>query len=102
MLRDTDLFGSDAKQFKWDRFLKDSDLAKPPQYRPFGGGIGLCPGRFLAQAEVISMVALLITRYELQTTSKIPELDTKMPPIGMGGPVPGQDIVVRVIPRRVY
>ncbi|KAL9050284.1 MAG: hypothetical protein Q9162_006731 [Coniocarpon cinnabarinum] len=102
MLKDKDLFGNDADQFKWDRFVQHQELARPPIYRPFGGGIGHCPGRFLAHSEVISMVALLITRYDIDATitnDRIPDLDTRMPPVGMGGPVLGQEMMVQVVPR---
>lgn len=41
-----DVFGKDVNDFDPKRFLKDDSLQRSPSWRPFGGGITMCPGRF--------------------------------------------------------
>ncbi|KAI9662927.1 MAG: hypothetical protein M1821_007974 [Bathelium mastoideum] len=98
MLMDSDIFGIDSDKFVWHRFLNNDELSKGPGFRPFGGGVGQCPGRFLAQSEILSLIALAVTRFNLEVdaVSSVPDLDTKTPSLGMMGPVNGQDMLVRV------
>ena len=102
-LHDASIFGEDINTFHWDRFLGKEDLAKADAYRPFGGGIGLCPGRFLAKATIMMVAALMLTRYEIDASPsgyKVPRMDTKTPPAGILDPAAGEDMVVRVKPRK--
>lgn len=99
MLLDETVFGSDASQFNHERFLRDASLMKSPSFKPFGGGITLCPGRQLAQREVLTFVALAICKFDLRlgvaqdsTHRDVPDLETEIPCIGIMGPVSGQDI----------
>jgi cytochrome P450 len=43
MHRSTDLWGSDALEFKPERWENESKL--PSKFVPFGGGARICPGR---------------------------------------------------------
>ena len=99
MLTDHDTFGRDSDKFVWDRFLRDGELAKGLGYRPFGDGVGQCPGRFLAQLEILSLVALAVTRFEIEAQSRVPDLNTKHPSLGIMGPASGQDMIVRLTQR---
>ena len=98
---DRDIYGADADSFRWDRFVDRPDLAGHKSFRPFGGGAGICPGRFLTAAQVPSLVAMLVTRYEWEAVGGgLPEVDVRSPPIGMASPAKGGDMVVRVRLRR--
>ena len=41
-----EIFGKNIHQFDHERFLKNKTLQKSPSWRPFGGGITMCPGRY--------------------------------------------------------
>ncbi|KAL9070408.1 MAG: hypothetical protein Q9157_005820 [Trypethelium eluteriae] len=101
MLIDSDIFGRDSDKFAWHRFLNNNELSKGPGFEPFGGGVGQCPDRFLAQSEILSLIALAVTRFNLEVDigSSVPNPDTKTPSLGMMGPVSGQDMLVRVTPK---
>jgi len=101
---DPTVFGAAAASFDPDRFQRDKALARSPSYRPFGGGLTLCPGRFLARAEVLMFVAVVLWRFEIAVVSEsggtqdagFPEPEDRTPPIGVMGPVKGQDVWVEV------
>jgi len=44
---DEDVFGPNAREFDASRFLKNKNLSRSPNFRPFGGATTYCPGRFL-------------------------------------------------------
>jgi len=103
MLLDPQVFGADAQTFNHERFLQNPTLVKSPSFKPFGGGTTLCPGRVLAQREVLTFVALAVGKFGLalgigsdKSHRQVPELETKNPCIGIMGPVAGQDIHVLV------
>ncbi|KAF4633341.1 hypothetical protein G7Y89_g4783 [Cudoniella acicularis] len=103
MLLDEQFFGADAQSFNHERFFHNPALAKSPSYKPFGGGTTLCPGRILAQREVLLFVALAVGKFKLglgtgldKTHRQLPELETKNPCIGIMGPVTGQDVHINV------
>lgn len=106
---DENAFGSDASQFRPERFLEDKYLSRNPSFRPFGGGTTYCPGRFLARREVITFIALFLHRFEVSLTkfdktSKIgsaeripfPKIEEMKPCLGIMGPAEGEDIEVYV------
>lgn len=102
MLLDEKVFGSDANVFNHLRFLHNPALAKSPSFRPFGGGTNLCPGRALAQKEILWFVALAIGKLDLVlgegcdgSHRNIPDQENN-PYIGILRPVIGQDVHVRV------
>ena len=63
--QDPDIWGPDVKEFNPRRFLKGAEKHHPGAFRVFGGGTTLCPGRSFATAELISFVAMFITRFDL-------------------------------------
>lgn len=91
-----------ASEFDAGRFLRNKDLARGPSFRPFGGGNGYCPGRFLARREVFMFVAAVLGRFEVTLVSSdvqgFPELDLGTPTGGILTPKAGQDVLVRVVP----
>ena len=69
---DPEIFAEPGR-FRFDRFVGADG---PPQFfkrgkrvtlalMPFGAGVSMCPGRFLATNEVVQVIALLLTRLEL-------------------------------------
>ena len=89
------VFGSDVGEFKADRFLKN-DLSKSPSFRPFGGGITYCPGRYLARREVVAVVVLVLKRFDIkiaaESKAKFPHIDMKKPCLGVMSPFAGEDL----------
>lgn len=64
--RDRNAFGPDRAAFERERFLLDKSLRNSASYRPFGGGVKYCQGRFLAKQEMLVFVALLINRFDFE------------------------------------
>jgi cytochrome P450 len=104
---DTKVFGGNASQFDAGRFL-NSGLSKDPSFRPFGGGTTYCSGRYLAKREVLTFLALALSRYDIElatgkpatTQTRFPICDVKMSSLGILPPVAGDDVHV-VIRNRV-
>ena len=105
-------FGPNVSQFHPERLLKKKDLTKNRANRPFGGGVQYCSGRFLARCEVLGFLAFVFDRFDLELKSKgkdngplpatrpFPRLDVNKPNLGVISPVPGDDIVVSIKPRK--
>lgn len=104
MLFDGSVFGDDAETFNPDRFLNDRKLSNSLSFRPFGGGATYCPGRFLAKAEVLTFVALVICRFDLELAGNkdkevsIPRMEIRRPCLGIMGPEKEGDVVLKVRP----
>ncbi|TVY15750.1 Cholesterol 7-alpha-monooxygenase [Lachnellula arida] len=89
-----DIWGPSAKDFDAGRFLSQSQKPKAGQdgtssrnnktrkqaYYPFGGGKHLCPGRNIAFAPCLGVVAVLLLGFEVKGTDggllKVPEIRT--------------------------
>jgi hypothetical protein len=57
-----------------------------PNYRPFGGGSALCPGRFFTKAVVLTTVVLLLSRYNIIIPEKkqtVPRANFSKPLLGI-------------------
>ncbi|EMC97660.1 hypothetical protein BAUCODRAFT_33384 [Baudoinia panamericana UAMH 10762] len=80
--QDRTLWGEDAADFNPQRFVTpasgDFDSTQrtyatlpkgvpPTAFRAFGGGSTLCPGRHLAQAEIMTFVAALILGFDIES-----------------------------------
>lgn len=94
-------WGGDPAEFDVGRFLDDPRLAASRTYRPFGGGATYCPGRHLAQQTALGYLATLLTRFDVRVvggveSQRFPEMDDKVPTLGIISPVPGQDVRIRV------
>lgn len=99
MLLDEEVFGADADSFNPDRFLHNPDLVKHPSFRPFAGGTTFCPGRFVAQNEATTLVALIIGRFEVQLNDPrgtLPEMEERKPCLGIMEMKKGADVAVRI------
>ncbi|KAF4972522.1 hypothetical protein FSARC_946 [Fusarium sarcochroum] len=94
-------WGDEPERFDIDRFLDNPKLASSRTYKPFGGGATYCPGRHLAQQTALSYLATLITRYDIQViggleSQPFPEMEDKVPTLGIISPVAGQDVKIEV------
>lgn len=110
---DETVFGANVRSFDPDRFLKNKLLTKSSSYRPFGGGSTLCPGRFLARREVLTFVALVLDRFDLELAATsgsggkgekekaFPRLEDRTPSLGIMGPANGYDVALLVSPAKL-
>ncbi|KAL9613036.1 MAG: hypothetical protein Q9167_002382 [Letrouitia subvulpina] len=104
-----DSFGINAARFDSERFLKKNDLSKRGDFRPFGGGTTLCPGRFIAKREVFAFIALVLSRYNINILAKkssggrgirLPQPQEGKPTMGILSPRAGDDLEISVQQRR--
>ncbi|POS81166.1 hypothetical protein DHEL01_v200437 [Diaporthe helianthi] len=100
---DGSVWGNAAESFDPGRFMRDKSLSRSPSFRPFGGGNGYCPGRFLARREVFMFIATVLRRFQLDLVPasdggkpKFPELDETTPTGGILSQMAGDDVVIRV------
>ena len=102
LLMDDRAFGADAADFDASRFLHSPGLHKHPSYRPYGSGTTYCPGRAIAKAEVLTTIALTLTRFDVARVGArdggrpFPRLEEKRPCIGIMSPVDGDDVILRI------
>ena len=105
--RDPEVFEA-PEEFRHDRFLADGGPRQfskrgqrlPIALMPYGGGVSMCPGRFLANNEIMQFTGLALTRLEIEL------LERGLPPIdktraGLGVLSPTRDIRCRIRRRRV-
>ncbi|KAF7879662.1 uncharacterized protein EAF02_007832 [Botrytis sinoallii] len=102
---DGQAWGPSARDFDPERFLKDKSLIRSQNFRPFGGGHTLCPGRFIAKKSVYTIVALIFSRYDVTlvtdaATQKFPRIDDATAGIGTMAPMPGEDVKLVIKPLR--
>ena len=97
-------FGGNAGQFDAERFLKQPNLNKSLNYKPFGGGVTYCPGRLLARRELLVFVATLLHRFDIEVLKggsekegrQTPTLDQASPTLGVLPPVKGTELYIRL------
>lgn len=83
----THVWGPDANDFNPRRFLDWSNDKKSPRdrrhasYMPFGGGKHLCPGRNLAQTEILGTVLALALQFDVEDAASA---STSSSPSGSG------------------
>ncbi|KAH6615387.1 cytochrome P450 [Boeremia exigua] len=114
MHKDKSHWGPDAASFNPDRFLystsgtrvgsdgrvsedKSSNL-HPATFRSFGGGTSMCPGRNFAQAEILSLSAVLLLGFDMKAHDELawnPPPDTKRPLISAMKPVKEVKVTIR-------
>lgn len=99
---DEEFFGPKTRSFDPYRFLNNPELQKSPAFKPFGGGMTLCSGRFLARAQILALTAVILGRYNMEvdgSEKSAPRLDMKKPTLGVMDPVDGEDVLLRLWPR---
>jgi cytochrome P450 len=108
-----EIWGSNAHLFEPGRWLKDgagavdadgkeakeSERLQKKSFFPFGGGKHLCPGRHLAFAEILGMVALLVMGYDVVMADegplRVPRRESRFFGEAVPKPVGGYDVLVR-------
>ncbi|KAF2276917.1 cytochrome P450 [Westerdykella ornata] len=107
MMLDEGTYGADPASFQHERFLQNPGLVKHPNYRPFGGGSSLCPGRAFAMKEILTFVGLAVGKFGVRLSEEavragkegrgvVPEMNTKTPCIGIMAPTGEGDVRVRI------
>lgn len=79
----------------------------PASFFPFGGGANICPGRRLAKFEILTTVALVVSRFDIEfvgwrnldgsPSSRAAQSDLRFS--GAGAMPPDRDMVIRWRPR---
>jgi cytochrome P450 len=100
-LHSSSFWGSDASYFNPERYLKDASLDKTSNgnFRPFGGGVTYCPGRFLAKQETAITLALMLDRYEMDLVggaASFPLRDAKKPTLGVIDPADSHMVKIKI------
>ncbi|KAL8834020.1 MAG: hypothetical protein Q9176_007712 [Flavoplaca citrina] len=98
------IFGRNVDKFDADRFLANTGLSKSPSFRPFGGGTTYCAGRHVARRELLTFAALMVYRYDIETSPAnvgeaqggFPRCDVKKPSLGVLPPVVGDDLILNL------
>ncbi|KAE8350519.1 cytochrome P450 [Aspergillus coremiiformis] len=92
-----------VNEFRHERFLqKSKNLTRSDNWRPFGGGTTMCPGRYVAKRSVLLFVAMLLQRFNVElVTKRIPEPEEGKPVLGIMSVKEGEDVLVRVWSREV-
>ena len=115
--QDKAIWGPDAEEFNPDRFLRntngtrtkadgtfdDKSNVPPAAFRSFGGGRHMCPGRHFAAAEILSLSAVMILGFDMETvegTAWNPPPDRKRFPTSVEKP--SQKLMVRMHRRQGY
>jgi cytochrome P450 len=108
------VFGPKPSHFDPNRFLSNKDLSRSPSFKPFGGGSTYCPGRNIAQREILIFIALALHRFDLSLTvakqglgtrergsvPRFPRIDSKKLCLGIQEPMKGEDVIVNVRMRK--
>lgn len=95
MHRDPEIF-ADPERFRFDRFLSEGGGPRqfskggqrvPIPLMPYGGGVSMCPGRFLANNEVMLFAGLALTRLDIELLEpSLPPLDKTRAGLGVLSP----------------
>ncbi|XDG05107.1 hypothetical protein ABKA04_004722 [Annulohypoxylon sp. FPYF3050] len=100
---DESVWGPTARKFDHRRFLREAGKQRvsPTAFRSFGGGTTLCPGRHFVSTEVMSLVALLLLRFDLKPVNNGGKWvePRKTFPMTSSMPTPKDEVRVEVIPR---
>ncbi|KAL8992989.1 MAG: hypothetical protein Q9169_006679 [Polycauliona sp. 2 TL-2023] len=98
---DEGVFGEDAQSFEPARFQKNAKLLRSASWRPFGGGVTMCPGRYVAKESVAIFIAIVFRRFDIEfvTGQVFPTGAEGTPVLGIMNVQDGEDPLVRITPR---
>ncbi|PVI01873.1 cytochrome P450 [Periconia macrospinosa] len=92
------VFGENVAAFDAERFLRDPNIKSKGCYRPFGGGVTLCPGRHLAKVTTFTFIAIMVGKYNIKLEGgeeqQFPVPTEGNPSIGLVDVMPGTDVKV--------
>jgi len=88
------VFGKDPLEFDSERFVRNPNLQRCTSWKPFGGGVSLCPGQFIARRIACLYVTLVLRRFDvgLASAQTFPRANDKNPDLGIF--VPETDLVL--------
>ena len=102
---DQEVWGSAPNILDATKFSNNPRLLKNPNFRPWGGGITMCPGRFLARRSIFSFLAILLSRYDITFDKDhnsgregIPKGDDTKPSPGVTPVADGADVIIKLTP----
>jgi cytochrome P450 len=95
--RDPEIY-PEPERFQFDRFLAPEGGGVKQFFKggrrvttplmPYGGGVSMCPGRFLANSEILQLVSLLFDRFEMELVdTELPRLDQSRAGLGVLPPL---------------
>lgn len=92
------VFGNGISEFRPERFTEKTNLTKSSNWRPFGGGVTMCPGRYVAKRSVLLFVAALLHRFDIEMDGHqaMPAAEEGKPVLGIMSIKDGQDLRVRL------
>ena len=98
--RDPALF-PEPDRYRHDRFIGAQFVKNGKKvglaFMPYGGGVSMCPGRYLAHEEVKHLVARVLHRLDVEPLGPLPALDGRR--AGLGVLPPRGELAVRMRPR---
>ncbi len=102
---DEDVFGPGVDEFRPERFAEKPSLLRSDNWRPFGGGTTMCPGRHVAKRAVMLFVAMLLREFDVEMVggpqTPVPDAEQGKPVLGIMSVKEGQDLMVRLTRRTV-
>jgi len=100
---DEKVFGDRINEFNPRRFYDNPALLKSISWRPFGGGATMCPGRFVAKQAVVTFIAMVLNRFnvEIDGSQPFPTAKEGNPVIGLMSNQSGSDLRVKLSPKKV-
>ncbi|KAI1159807.1 putative cytochrome P450 oxidoreductase [Nemania serpens] len=98
---DSSVYGQSVHQFQPQRFLVNPKLSQRNNFRPFGGGSTMCPGRYIAKRAVLLFISMLLRRFDLKRVGESKSLaaDPTRPAPGLMSARFGQELIVELMPR---
>ncbi|KAI1323857.1 cytochrome P450 [Xylariaceae sp. FL0255] len=100
------VWGEDVDEFRYKRFVRDPEkgsqrLYDPSAFRVFGGGSVVCPGRYFATTEILSLAAMIILQFDVRPAAggawKMPTVEKSNPAISFQQP--DYDVGIELHPR---
>lgn len=98
---DQDIWGPDADQFIPDRFIRNPGRGSScvqgsvKHLRPFGNAPTICPGRFFALRQIMSLVGSIIHRYDIKPKGAgVPRPHLSSPSFGTVKPMEDMEVTI--------
>ena len=100
---DENVFGDKVREFKSTRFIDNDTIIRTGSWRPFGGGVTMCPGRFIAKQAVVTFIAMMLQRFDIEPASKqnFPRLEEGNPVLGIMSTKDGDDLLIRLTTKQI-
>ncbi|KAJ5884246.1 cytochrome P450 monooxygenase [Penicillium tannophilum] len=105
-------FGQDSHDFNCHRFAQDKSLIRKVEFRGFGGGATLCSGRSIGRIQVVTFIAFMLWRYDVEMVDSnqdvlgvpgkpFPRLDEARPSLGPAKAKDWDDMVLKLSQRKL-